>query len=338
MEKKKCILYGFAVLSALTGAAFTEQMAIFGEELKEEPIPVIEEGALKEQEIVSDNEFIETGLNENELQNTNTSLENVTNNQIDSGDAIVEIEENIMESDKDDSVLDQSLVENTVKVEDNLIDPSENEKNEQVAFTEVDQPVDNQENVIITDEKSLAEKDEEKIEETSQNNISLYAMVGDQYGYGYIENNKLVFYLNGEKYTEKDIVNNSWMELDINGTSIKYYVKDNQLVSGMQIINGKAYYFEGNYELLRNGWSVDWDSETDTSYGVYADENGYLQKGWIITEYDKYYFGNDYKGLSGVQTIDGKQYYLDYGRVYYKYSTLNNGIFYYFGEDGSAIK
>lgn len=132
--------------------------------------------------------------------------------------------------------------------------------------------------MIITDEKSLAEKDEEKIEETSQNNISLYAMVGDQYGYGYIENNKLVFYLNGEKYTEKDIVNNSWMELDINGTSIKYYVKDNQLVSGMQIINGKAYYFEGNYELLRNGWSVGWDSETDTSYGVYADENGYLQK------------------------------------------------------------
>lgn len=327
MEKKKCILYGFAVLSALTGITFAENLSIFGEGVDEEPIAIVETGATIEQ--------LDLPLNNEENDNETCSLNN---------------EESMIISDvptEDDKKKDQH--------DDNLITESNNNQGQVGIDSETDNKLDM--NNDIDQNVSLDEirKDEFETLQTSLSDSSVedqmkntamesnedivapYAWIDNQYGYGCIENNKLVFYLNYEKYTEVDFTDNSWLELNVNGNTIKYYIKDNQLIYGIETIDGVTYYFE-NGELVTNAWNVLWDNDTETNYGIYSGADGSLQKGWVTTEYNKYYFENNYKGLSGIQVIDGKTFYLDYGKVMNNYVVIDNDIFYYFGADGVANK
>lgn len=331
MEKKKCIIYGFAVLSALTGMAFTESIAALATEVNEEPIPVVENEVvedqivspeLDEQVIATDADSTSTVIieseaeNGQEINNQEVADQDKENNSVVIDETTVSIEE----------------VSNLITEEVEKVDEIKVEEDQNVKETELIQgDVEKTEDSFALNTSTLTEAENENL-------IAPYVWIDNEYGYGWIENNKLVFYLNGEKYSEKDIVNNAWNEINVNGTVVKYYVKDNQLVYGIQMIDGNAYYFDGNGELIRDSWNSYWDYDTETSYGIYADSNGLLQKGWIITEYDKYYFGNDYKGLSGLQIIDGNKYYLNLGKLQTNFVVLDNGVFYHFNEEGILNK
>ncbi len=91
----------------------------------------------------------------------------------------------------------------------------------------------------------------------------------------------------------------------------------------------------------------------------YADEEGYLQTGWVTDDETIYYAGEDYALCTGWQTIDGARYYFDRsgaalqevlqkidGKYYYFLSggeTLCSSWLdtdagrYYFGENGAAL-
>ncbi len=70
----------------------------------------------------------------------------------------------------------------------------------------------------------------------------------------------------------------------------------------------------------------------------YADESGYLQKGWITAGAETYYAGEDYALHMGWLTADGNRYYFDRNGI-----MLCSGValvgrnYYYFQEDGALL-
>ncbi|MEY8258369.1 hypothetical protein AAK706_11630 [Erysipelotrichaceae bacterium 66-17] len=323
MEKKKCILYGFAVLSALTGITFAENLSIFGEGVDEEPIAVVETGATVEPEDSSliNGENIDENSEINQIQVDNELNQN-KNNDFSFGSENT-INGNIQNEEKvsyeDGSDLSESLGENLNTSQENQIS------------TDLDSKIEDYKNNVPV-EDSLVYGVNESENMTSESVAVPYFYDENLYGYATIENGKFVFYLNNEIYDERDLINNTWIEVKVNGKSIEYYVKDNNLVSGLQEIDGKSYFFDYMYELSKNSYNS-WGE-----YGYYSGDDGTLQKGWITTEYEKYYFDDDYRGNSGDYTIDGKRYFLSYGRINTNYTYLENGTFNHFGNDGVLDK
>ena len=133
MEKKKCILYGFAVLSALTGITFAENLSIFGEGVDEEPIAIVETSDAEEplNSSLINGENIDETINLNNDENNEINQIQVDNesNQNKNYDSSFESEnttkENIQNEEKvsyeDGSDLSESLGENLNTYQENQI-------------------------------------------------------------------------------------------------------------------------------------------------------------------------------------------------------------------------
>ena len=137
-----------------------------------------------------------------------------------------------------------------------------------------------------------------------------------------------------------------WVE-DENGRF--YSDAQNGLVTGDQVIDGKAYYFEPDYRLAR-GWI---NRETGR---YFFDDNGQMLKGWQTIEEKKYCFNEDGILYVGEHVLDGVKYlfaedgaYYDgwteteIGRQYFDKGYLQTGItkidkkYYYLDEQGIAV-
>ena len=128
----------------------------------------------------------------------------------------------------------------------------------------------------------------------------------------------------------------------------QYYIGDNGMVTGYQVIDGKLYYFNkdgalttvynhqngwkkvgGKWYFFRNGSAVagdvvtdkgktyllDWDGTLAVNKAVnywYADAQGVIvRRAWKKVNGVYYYYGAEGTKLSGVWKIGGKVYYLD---------------------------
>ncbi len=86
--------------------------------------------------------------------------------------------------------------------------------------------------------------------------------------------------------------------------------------------------------MLRNSTFSITDQETGKENNYRSDENGHVYKGWYHDSWNSWYY-DPVTGImaTGVVTIDDKTYCFDtYMRVNYAY--IQDGILYYFGEDG----
>lgn len=98
-----------------------------------------------------------------------------------------------------------------------------------------------------------------------------------------------------------------------NGRSVKRYYQEgtNIMLTGYQVINGKAYYFRNDGTLITGdaNWSI--QTINGSRYAVYT--SGVLSTGtWRKIGSGYCYFGNDSKQvIGGGLTLDGKQYYID---------------------------
>ncbi|WP_338343334.1 KxYKxGKxW signal peptide domain-containing protein, partial [Fructobacillus evanidus] len=131
----------------------------------------------------------------------------------------------------------------------------------------------------------------------------------------------LVDYVNGVKQT------NAWDQ-----TNTYYFGADGQAVSGLQTIDGKQYYFgdDQTYTVRKNTevtvnnqtYTADQNGVLTAKNGLEKNQNGYVDytngtkqtNAWDQT--NTYYFGADGQAVSGLQTIDGKQYYFGDDQTY----------------------
>ncbi len=116
----------------------------------------------------------------------------------------------------------------------------------------------------------------------------------------------------------------------INYNGDTYYTdpKTGELASGVTMINGKPYFFGiSKFKLQKGliGYNGDY---------YYSNSEGILQTGMLEVNGNYYYFDkdNDYKALSGWQTIDGLRYYFD-PVTKIRYQGIHNvgGKSYFFG-------
>lgn len=98
-----------------------------------------------------------------------------------------------------------------------------------------------------------------------------------------------------------------------NGRTVKRYYQQgtNIMLTGYQVINGKAYYFRDDGTLITGdaNWSI--QTINGSRYAVYT--SGVLSTGtWRKIGSGYCYFGNDSKQVTkGWLTVNGKQYYID---------------------------
>ena len=153
------------------------------------------------------------------------------------------------------------------------------------------------------------------------------------------------------------------------GTSMYYFAADGSMLTGMQNVNGGTYLFQPDgvmyIGMFNNGSNMMYfhpDGHMATgltaiaSQNYYFDQLGAMQTGWVPIAGNTYLFAPDgpmvhgwfsdgaYKyylavedghRVSGMQIIDGKNYYFDAnGRMLIGYQTIN-GATYLFDADGS---
>ena len=124
---------------------------------------------------------------------------------------------------------------------------------------------------------------------------------------------------------------NSWYQ---DGDNWYYYGKEGDRAEGLVDIAGNTYFFDSNGIMLRNSTFSITDQETGKENNYRSDENGHVYKGWYHDSWNSWYY-DPVTGImaTGVVTIDDKTYCFDtYMRVNYAY--IQDGILYYFGEDG----
>ena len=118
-----------------------------------------------------------------------------------------------------------------------------------------------------------------------------------------------------------------------------YYYADNNgiLKVGLQTINSKLYYFQPATGIQKRGRVF----VGGTSY-YFNTQSGWARKGWITTNNYTYYFGDDYKQLTGWQTLKAR-YSNKVGKYYFNPKNgrrTENGWYnidsnyYYFDKDG----
>lgn len=104
-----------------------------------------------------------------------------------------------------------------------------------------------------------------------------------------------------------------------------YYIGDLQNYNSLTKVNGSYYGFDSNGKMLKNQFlhsSYSFDNNINPLY--YVDGNGNLTKGWRLIDNNWYYFGNDYKALTGIHKIDGKEYFFDKNGVMIKSVIFSN--------------
>ena len=115
------------------------------------------------------------------------------------------------------------------------------------------------------------------------------------------------------------------------------YVKDRLLLTGLQAIDGRYYYFSPDTGFMARS---SWRSLNGKTY--YFDRFGERVTGWQTINSYRYYFGSDGAQRTGWQTIGGKTYYFfpktagtNYkGTLATGWQTIN-GYKYYFGSNGA---
>ena len=135
-----------------------------------------------------------------------------------------------------------------------------------------------------------------------------------------------------------ELINNDWTEI----AGKKYYVKDGQVLKGCIEKIGDFYYgFDWNGVMYADMEFSIWNEETRESHYYRAKANGSLYVNeWYDGGNEKYYYGADAEAYSGLQTIEGKQYYFDeYGSLYQDtIIKAEDGSKYYCDIDGIATK
>ncbi|GIC69731.1 GDSL-type esterase/lipase family protein [Fructobacillus tropaeoli] len=156
--------------------------------------------------------------------------------------------------------------------------------------------------------------------------------------------NGYVDYVNGTKQT------NAWDQ-----TNTHYFGADGQAVSGLQTINGKQYYFgDDQTYTVRKNMDITFADTTYTSAsdgslslknGVFTNaeglidyQNGLLQKNtWVVNQGSTYYFGSDGQAVSGLQSINGSQYFFGDNQSYQlqvSFDTKINNVTYHADKSG----
>lgn len=150
-------------------------------------------------------------------------------------------------------------------------------------------------------------------------------------------------YVCGDDGSAVEAKNNAWTYVD----ESYYYSKDGELLKNCVVKIGKYYYgFDDKGRMYDNGlfriFHSTGDKYNDGYY--YAKKDGSLLVNELCKSDNRYgigityYFGTDAKGISGIQTIDGKKYLFTNG-VLAKNGTYCDGRDDYISEgDGTAIK
>ena len=98
-----------------------------------------------------------------------------------------------------------------------------------------------------------------------------------------------------------------------NDDGSRYYVKDGEILRGCVEKIGESYYgfdWDGVMYVDTDFWLFDEEEENDKWYRAKADGSLYINE-WYIRDVWYFYYGADGKRYSGLQTIDGKQYYFN---------------------------
>ena len=120
--------------------------------------------------------------------------------------------------------------------------------------------------------------------------------------------------------------NNKWLKYN----DVYFYINDNGFLRDtVEKIDGAYYGFDNAGKMYADelfNISKAWNGESYENRWFYANESGTLTTNkWMTYQNDKYYFGADGASLNGMRTIDGGQYYFEWGRL------ITNGA-YGFGE------
>ena len=178
----------------------------------------------------------------------------------------------------------------------------------------------------------------------------LHTIDGKQYYFsesGWLCTNQNVSTRDGKYYfcdeegiaTEQTLANNDWTEID----GKRYYVKDGELLKSCVEKIGDFYYgFDYNAVLYADSEFSIWDQETQKQnyYRAKADGSLYANEWYIYNEWNKYYYGEEGRACSGLQIIEGKQYYFsEWGGLYTDtIVAAEDGKYYFCDEDGVAIE
>ena len=126
------------------------------------------------------------------------------------------------------------------------------------------------------------------------------------------------------------MLKNGWIDVNNDSKNDYYFGNDGKAVNGVQLIDGIYYYFVNK--------KVQYGTTDGTYY--YGKKSGTRQKNYFWDKntdgkYD-YYFGDDYKAVDGVQTIDNKEYYFVNKIIQYGvFRKTNEGTFYYGKKSGT---
>lgn len=109
-----------------------------------------------------------------------------------------------------------------------------------------------------------------------------------------------------------------------------YFDTDGKMLTGHHTIGGQRYYLT-NSGAMHTGWL-----NVEGTWYYYTD-NG-ASKSWLKVGGIWYYFDNDYKMLTGLQSIGGQKYYFDRNGAMKTGWQRIDTIWYYFSNSGSAVK
>ena len=158
--------------------------------------------------------------------------------------------------------------------------------------------------------------------------------------------------INGKYYYFDDIMITGWQTIDdhlyyftetgalktgpcwFNDNNITYYITaDGTLLTGLQKISGKTYYFSEYHGQMLTGW-IYFDDESGYRY---FNDKGEMQTGWFTEEDNTYYFFTNGLAAHGLQEVDGALYLFSYYDGLQKNTWWDeDGNEYYFSTDGKA--
>ena len=124
---------------------------------------------------------------------------------------------------------------------------------------------------------------------------------------------------NGVVTDQQDIVGNKWIKFNNNWY---YYDQDLYPYQGIHTIGDATYYFLSNGQLATSGFegNITTVREGNKYYaydytGKVVEQVEIVGNKWIEFNGGKYYFDSELTPYSGIQTIDGVEYYFNYGQL-----------------------
>ncbi|WP_267202224.1 GH25 family lysozyme [Limosilactobacillus kribbianus] len=116
-----------------------------------------------------------------------------------------------------------------------------------------------------------------------------------------------------------------------------YFDNNGQALTGWRNINNRWYYFDPNNAWALRGWQY-----MDNNWLYFDPTNAWQYKGWTKVGSQWFYFDNNGHMLNGLQTINGKLYYLNsnhdgsFGAMKTGWQKID-GSWYYFDGNGQAM-